>query len=75
MSEKPGPNTNATIQICQVGNGFIVRPDQGWIDQDDNRRMWAGRTTEYLVFRSMAELQEFVAEHFSHRSKVTNPDR
>lgn len=77
MSEKKiGPDKDASIEISQVGNGFIVRPAcSNWFHDDRDARVWVGAPAEYLVFRSMAELQEFLSEHFSHRSTVTNPDR
>lgn len=62
------------IEIAQVSNGFMIRPAQGWFGRDDNERRWTGSSADYLVFRTMAELQEFVGEHFTHRSSMSNPD-
>lgn len=64
-----------TLEISQVGNGFIVRrAAYNWFDTDKDRRMWTGEKTDYLVFRTMAELQNWLGEHFSHRARPNWPD-
>lgn len=47
---------NDGIEIFQVANGFLVRGDRNFL------------LSETLVFRSMAELTEFLRLHFTHRS-------
>lgn len=64
-----------TLEISQVGNGFIVRlAAYNWFQEDKDRRMWTGAKDDYLVFRTMAELLEWMAQHFSHRDKVAAND-
>lgn len=63
------------LEISQVGNGFIVRRAAGgWFDSDRDRRVWVGASTDYLVFRTMAELQNWLSEHFTHRARPNWPD-
>ena len=60
---------NDILEVSQVGNGFIVRvAGVGWFDGDRDRRVWVGARDDYLVFRTMAELQAWLAEHFTHRA-------
>lgn len=62
------------IEICQVGNGFIVRLAGGWFDSDRDRRVWTGAREDYLVFRTMRELQNWLSDHFTHRAMVIPGD-
>lgn len=62
-------NQNDIIEISQVGNGYIVRPAMGgWFQDDRQRGQWIGATGDYLVFRTMAELQQWLGDHFTHRA-------
>lgn len=65
---------NNILEISQVGNGFIVRTAASrWFDNDLDKR-WVGARDDYLVFRTMAELQQFLQNHFSHRDIVVKQD-
>lgn len=67
-------NKNSIIEISQVANGFIVRHGgHNWYDGGNDRR-WIGAPDDYLVFRTMAELADFLTEQFSHRAQVTKND-
>lgn len=57
-------NKNDPIEISQVGNGFIVR--RPYDIRHGDRMMIA--FDEMLVFRTMTELQQWLAEHFTHRA-------
>jgi hypothetical protein len=60
---------NETLEVGQVGNGFIVRvTPTRWFEANEGHATWLGTRDEYLVFRTMAELQLFLAEHFTHRA-------
>ena len=62
-------NSNSPIVIRACENGFLLRAYEGDIS--------VGRVStvdEFFVFRTMAGLQGFVAEHFSHRVKEEGPD-
>jgi hypothetical protein len=66
---------NSILEISQVGNGFIVRPAMGgWFENDRQRGVWVGASEDYLVFRTMAELQDWLANHFTHRARPNWPD-
>ena len=68
-------NKDDTIEIAQVGNGFIVRQGGAWFGRGDHdSRVWANAKDDHLVFRTMTELQAFLAEHFTHRAKVALHD-
>lgn len=60
---------NEAMEITQVGNGFMVRPQY-----QINRDMCVPFES-VLVFRTMSELQSFLAEHFSHRAAPKLVDR
>lgn len=65
-----------TLEISQVGNGYIVRrAANNWFDSDKDRWMWTGSRDDYLVFRTMAELSEFLAQHFTWRAVVGYQDK
>lgn len=66
---------NLGIEITSVSNGYIVRPNSSWFQQDDPRR-WPMASADYLVFRSMAELTRFLVDHFEHRAELifSDPD-
>lgn len=70
-----GPAKDTVIEIAPVGNGFIVRPSMDWFRSGSEARVWAGGHKEYLVFRTLAELQVFLAQHFSHRAQVRANDQ
>lgn len=66
---------NEGIEIAQVANGFMVRPSGGWFSGgDDLPRRWPHSSTEYFVFRTMAELQTWLCDHFTHRANVEYND-
>jgi hypothetical protein len=68
-------NKDEVIELAQVANGFIVRrAPRHWFGEDRQRGVWSGEQSDYFVFRTMAELQEFIAGHFTYRSKVTRHD-
>jgi hypothetical protein len=68
-------NKDAVIEIAQVHNGFIIRNAPGnWFGEDRQRGVWNGAQDDYLVFRTMAELQDYIAAHFSYRAKVSLND-
>lgn len=68
-------NKDAVIEIAQVANGFVVRNAPGhWFGEDRQRGTWIGESGDYLVFRTMAELQLFLAAHFSHRARPNAVD-
>ena len=70
-----GISANDSIEIVQVDNGFIVRPNMGgWMTTDEGPRRWQGATTDYKVFRSMNELLRFLTSHFSHRAEQVPSD-
>lgn len=57
------------IEIGQVANGFIVRvASSAWFDNDRSRGVWTGERADYMVFRTMVELQQWLADHFTHRA-------
>ncbi len=61
---------NEPLEISQVGNGFLVRGTH------DLRRDYGCVTlADMLVFRSLAELQKFLAEHFTHRAADVPSDK
>jgi hypothetical protein len=51
-------NKKQMIEIQQVNNGYIVR------DSVKN-----GTTDYVLVFQTMAELIQYISEHFTHRQQ------
>lgn len=65
---------DAILEISQVGNGFIVRPGgHNWF-RDGGDQRWPGDGASYLVFRTMAELADFLNEHFTHRARGVADD-
>lgn len=68
---------DCTIEVSQVGNGFIVRlsPTNWFTDQDRSGVRWVGAQSDHLVFRTMAELQSFLALHFTWRAVVDRNDK
>jgi hypothetical protein len=55
-------NSNESIEITQVSNGYLVRPayrEPGSFLLDDNM----------LVFQSFSELIGWIETHFSHRAE------
>jgi len=68
-------NKDETIEISQVGNGYIVRPGGQWFGgNEDLPRRWPLSSGEYFVFRTMAELQTWLCDHFTHRATVERND-
>jgi len=68
---------NDILEIVQVANGFIVRatPTSWFIQEGGNRNTtWAGERVDYMVFRTMAELLDWLQAHFTHRAKVLAND-
>ena len=64
-----------TLEISQVGNGFIVRRASGrWFNEDRDARVWEGAPADYLVFRTMSEMQCWLSYHFTHRARVATQD-
>lgn len=60
---------NDVLEIGQVANGFIVRvASPNWFGNDRDTRSWSGERGDYMVFRTMTELQQWLAEHFTHRA-------
>jgi hypothetical protein len=56
------------VEIHQVGNGFLVRRPYNIAHGT------ALMPADMLVFRTMAELQNFLGEHFTHRARPNWPD-
>ena len=72
------PTTNASVEIAQVANGFIVRPGGQWFNsrmRGDEPRMWPDSEASHHVFRTFAELSTWLGRHFTHRSKKVQVDR
>lgn len=66
---------DCTIEIAAVANGFIVRRQPGsWFGHERETQVWTGDRGDYLVFRTLAELQHWLAEHFTHRARPNWPD-
>ena len=66
---------NKSVEIVQVENGFIVRPNMGgWMQTDESAYKWSGASSDYKVYRSMAELLRFLTDHFSHRAERVPSD-
>lgn len=61
-------NENYPIEIMQMRNGFIVMPRRS-LHRDE-----AMLFEEQHVFRTMAELLNFIAAHFDHRDIVDHQD-
>jgi hypothetical protein len=57
---------NDAVLIRQVDNGFTVEPER--------QSHMAISFDETKVFRSMAELQRFCADHFDHRAQSLESD-
>jgi hypothetical protein len=57
-------NDNAALEISQVANGFIVRRPYNMARGD------CISLDEMLVFRTMAELLDWLRAHYSHRAVV-----
>lgn len=67
QTKQPQPK-NASIEILQAQNGFIVRKPY---DMNYDR---SGSPQESHVFRTMRELLKFVSDNFTHRGNVTLND-
>lgn len=59
---------NAEITILAVSNGFVVMPTPSF-------RGEAPAVSDYRVYQTMAELLEFISEHFSHRNAIVFLDQ
>lgn len=61
-------NQNDSIEVIQVSNGFLLRRPYNMTRGD------CSLFEEMLVFRTLAEMQAYIGDHFSHRARPTLSD-
>lgn len=61
-------SNNTPIEIRQVSNGYVVMPSSS----EDRARM--ASDDDRIVFQTFAELQAWLARHFTHREKQVAVD-
>lgn len=71
MTEEKDNNPYVVLTIEQVGNGFIVSAQDIYGIYGDR----AMRRADAHVFQSFAELSDFLAKRFTHRTEVLHGDR